>query len=252
MLDELFERFQKRDRRALSRLISLAARGEQLAGIRGALHKVPASSIAANSIVIAVTGSAGVGKSTLVAGLVSLLRKRDRTVAVFACDPESPLTGGALLGDRIRMPAADDGGVYIRSLSVPGGRQSIADNLNLMVELTKVFGFQVILVETVGAGQGDTAIRAIADIVLLLIQPESGDDLQWEKAGLLEIADLIVVQKADLAGADRLEAELRQQLNFPGARDVPIARTHAIRQQGIDQLWQICESMAATRGKSIG
>lgn len=238
MLDDLLDRFHKRDRRALSRLITLAAQSEYLAPIRQA-----AADATGNSSVIAFTGNAGVGKSTLIGKLISHLRKQNRTVAVLACDPESPLTGGALLGDRIRMADATvDEGVFLRSLATAGGNQAIAENLDVIAGLMQTFGFQVVLLETVGAGQGDTAIRRFADLVVVLVQPESGDELQWQKAGVLEIADIVVVQKADLPGADRLEAELREQLTLPGCRDVPVICTAASRNQGVAELWQTIES----------
>src|SRR5205814_3619159 len=143
-----------------------------------------------------------VGKSSLVGKLIEQFRDRGKSVAVLACDPESPLTGGALLGDRFRMPARpDDAGVYIRSLAAQSGRQAVADHLDTILSLCEAFGFDVILIETVGAGQGDTAARSVADAVILLLQPETGDDLQWEKAGVLEVADAVVVHKAALPGA---------------------------------------------------
>ena len=139
------------------------------------------------------------GKSTLIGKLIDVIRGAGRSVAVLACDPQSPLTGGALLGDRIRMPnRPDDDAVFIRSLATPGGHSGVAPNVDLMIELFGRFGFDTVIVETVGAGQGDTAIRDVADVVVVLVQPETGDELQWEKAGQLEIADIVVVHKADL------------------------------------------------------
>lgn len=243
MLDELLDRFHRHDRRALARLITFAARGEHLAEIREAVAHSTSS-----APVIAFTGSAGVGKSTLIGRLVGHLRKQNQSVAVLACDPQSPLTGGALLGDRIRMAeSAGDDGVYIRSLSTASGHQAIAEDLDLIIGLTKAFGFQVILLETVGAGQGDTAIGELADVVALLVQPESGDELQWQKAGVLEISDVVVVQKADLPGAARLETELREQLNLPGCREIPVVRTAANRNQGVDELWRTIQSVYRVR-----
>lgn len=233
MLDALLEQFKQGDRRALSRLLTLAARGEAVSAIRAAVpHRQGKARI------VAITGSAGVGKSTLVGRLVELLRDRQQTVAVLACDPQSSLTGGALLGDRARMPGRpDDDGVLIRSLAVESGEQAIARRLGLLLDLLEAFGFDVILIETVGAGQGDTAVSDEANVVVLLVQPESGDDLQWEKAGLLEVADLVVVHKADLPGAERAVAQLQQLLNLPGCREVPVLRASAGRGQGISELW---------------
>src|SRR5439155_4277413 len=121
--------------------------------------------------------SGGVGKSTLTGKLIEQIRADGETVAVLACDPQSPLSGGALLGDRFRMPARpDDDGVFIRSLAAAGGQGALADNLPALVRLLEAFGFDVVLLETVGAGQGDTAVRALADVLVLLVQPETGDD----------------------------------------------------------------------------
>src|SRR5207244_4264643 len=150
--DSLLDQFQRGDRRALSRLLSLASRGESLDRLPGQLPIV-----ARRGRVIAVTGSGGVGKSTLIGKLIPIIRKENQSVAVLACDPRSPLTGGALLGDRFRMPASpEDDGVFIRSLAAASGQGSVAANLPLMIQLLQAFGFDWVVLETVGAGQGDT------------------------------------------------------------------------------------------------
>jgi 2-methylcitrate dehydratase len=233
VLDELLDRFRRGDRWALSRLLSLVARGEHLDKI---LARLPAPQKSAR--VVAVTGSGGVGKSTLVGKSIDWLRQQGRTVAVLACDPQSPLSGGALLGDRFRMPSRlDDDGVFIRSLAASGGQGAVARHLGLMVRLLEAFGFDVILLETVGAGQADTAVRDLADVVVLLLQPETGDDLQWEKAGLLEVADVVAVHKADLPGAERVEAQVRAALDLPGTKPVPVLRLSSKTGEGIGNLW---------------
>lgn len=232
MLDSLLERFRRGERWALSRLLSLAARGERVEAILTGLG--PARQ---PSRVVALTGSAGVGKSTLAGKLIELLRVRGLTVAVLACDPQSPLSGGALLGDRFRMPAQPDDGVFIRSLAAVGGHGAVAEHLPAMVRLLEAFGFDVVLIETVGAGQGDTAVRDLADVVVLLLQPETGDDLQWEKAGLLEVADVVVIQKADLPGADSAEAQVQSSLALSEGRSVPVLKVSARKGEGIEELW---------------
>jgi 2-methylcitrate dehydratase len=233
MLDDLLARFGNRDRLALARLLTLVARGEQLAAIRAAIAPKPP-----NTPVVAFTGSAGVGKSTLVGKLAEFLRAQSKTVAVLACDPQSPLTGGALLGDRIRMPSRpEDPGLFIRSLAAASGHQAVAEHVDLMIRLLAQFGFDVILLETVGAGQGDTAVRELADVVVLLVQPESGDELQWEKAGLLEVADVVVVHKADLPGAERMEAQVKELLSLPGCREIAVLRVSSKKQEGFVELW---------------
>jgi LAO/AO transport system ATPase len=227
-------RFLPRDRRALGRLLTRVARG---GGAEPELGEV-ADRARGRPRVIAVTGSGGVGKSTLIGKLIEVIRRAGRSVAILACDPQSPLTGGALLGDRIRMPSrTDDDAVFIRSVATPGGRSGIAPNVDLMIGLFGRYGFDTVVVETVGAGQGDTAVRDVADVVIVLVQPETGDELQWEKAGLLEIADIVVVHKADLSSADRVETQLRELLNMPGCRPVPVVRVSSTRETGVEELW---------------
>lgn len=222
------------DRVGLSRLLTLEAEGKGAGGTAG---------VAARPRVIAVTGSGGVGKSTLIGRLIEVVRSAGRTLAVLACDPQSSLTGGALLGDRIRMPSrVDDPGVFIRSLATASGYSGVAPHVQGMVELFGRNGFDTVIVETVGAGQGDTAVREVADVVIVLVQPETGDDLQWEKAGQLEIADIVVVHKSDLAGAERVESQLHELLNLPGCRPVPVVRVSSSKGLGLQELWTAVEA----------
>jgi LAO/AO transport system ATPase len=245
MPDDLLERFRRGDRRALSRLLSLLARGERVEEVIGQLGP-PARPCR----VVAITGSAGVGKSTLVGKLIEHLRAEGLRVAVLACDPQSPLSGGALLGDRFRMPVrADDDGVFIRSLATASGQGAVAENLEPMVRLLEAFGFDIVLIETVGAGQGDTAVRDLADGLVLLLQPETGDDLQWEKAGLLEVADVVVIHKADLPGADRVEAQVRSLLNLPGCREVPVLRVSSRTDEGVRELCRMLTDLPGGRAR---
>jgi LAO/AO transport system kinase len=235
MIDDLLQRLRQKDRLALTRLLSLAARGEHLAQIEAGL-----AAPGTKSLVVAFTGSAGVGKSSLVGKLIDVVRARGRTVAVLACDPQSPFTGGALLGDRIRMGNHSDDGVFIRSLATPSGHGAVAENLCTLIRLLATFGFDVIFLETVGAGQGDTAVRDLADVVVLLLQPESGDDLQWEKAGILEVADVVVIHKADLPGADQTAAQMSAALDL-SPRKVPVVKASSKSGDGLDDLWQLVE-----------
>jgi LAO/AO transport system ATPase len=245
MLDPLLERFRSGDRLALARLLSLVSHGQQLAAIRAALRPV-----APAARVVAVTGSGGVGKSTLIGKLIEFVRGSGKSLAVLACDPQSPLSGGALLGDRFRMPSRpNDPGVYIRSVAAPGGQGAIATHLDLMLELLQAFGFELILIETVGAGQGDTAVRPLADVIVLLLQPETGDDLQWEKAGLLEVADVIVIHKADLPGAERLEGQVRAALDLSGTPTAAVVRVSARTGQGLEELWQAITGAPSRRAR---
>jgi LAO/AO transport system kinase len=244
MLEELLERFSRHDRLALARLVSLLARGERVEEIltRAGTPKGPAR-------VVAVTGSGGVGKSTLVGKLLEPIRRQGLSVAVLACDPQSPLSGGALLGDRFRMPSRpDDEGVFIRSLAAAGGQGALAQNLGAIIRLLECFGFDVVLIETVGAGQGDTMVRDLADVLVLLLQPETGDDLQWEKAGLLEVADVIVIHKADLPGAQRVEAQVLAALGLSSGPAVPVLRVSARSGAGLDELWSVIAACPLRRG----
>lgn len=241
MLEALLDGYRRGDRQALARLLSLVGRGERVAEIVRALPVPPR-----RSRVVGVTGSAGVGKSTLIGRLIELLRRRGLTVAVLACDPQSPLSGGALLGDRFRMPAQPDHGVFIRSLATGGGQGAVAAHLEELLRVLEGFGFNVILVETVGAGQGDTQVRALVDAVLLLVQPETGDDLQWEKAGLLEIADVVAIHKADLPGAEQTEAQVRSMLGLSRGT-IPVLRLSAKSGEGLEQLWEVLAGLPLRR-----
>src|SRR5439155_13272711 len=127
---------------------------------------------------------------------------------------------------------------FIRSLAAAGGHGALAEHLPALVRLLESFGFDVVMIETVGAGQGDTAVRSLADVVVLLLQPETGDDLQWEKAGLLEVADLVVIHKADLPGAERTEAQVRDILGLSAGRKAKVLRVSSKSGQGITELWQ--------------
>jgi LAO/AO transport system ATPase len=232
MIDELLDRLRCGDRAALSRLLSLAGQRTNVSAIMRALPAPPHP-----GRVIALTGSGGVGKSTLLGKLIDRARRANQTVAVLACDPQSPITGGALLGDRLRMGSRIDDGVFIRSLATPGARGAVADYLPSLLTVLEAFGFDVIFLETVGAGQGDTAVGDLANLVVLLIQPESGDELQWEKAGILEIADIVAVHKADLPGAEQTAADLRAALDL-GQKQVPVVLVSSKTGTGLDELWQ--------------
>lgn len=238
---DLVDRCSQCDRRALSRLLTLISMGLDTDEIRLALRRGEVEDrINGDGHTIAFTGSPGVGKSSLIARLLTRLRGSNESVAVLSCDPQSPLTGGALLGDRIRMSGAlPDEGVFIRSLATPSGSQGVAPDLDLMVDALKLAGFDWILIETVGVGQGDVAVRKYADTVVALVQPESGDSIQWEKAGLLEIADIVVIHKFDLPGADRLAADLRQHLNLPGGPVIPLIPVGAADDAGVVRLLEL-------------
>jgi LAO/AO transport system kinase len=238
MLEELAARYGQGDRRALARLISLVARGESIGEVVEVVDRQVKDLPPRASRVVAVTGSAGVGKSSVVGKLIELLRGRNLKVAVLACDPQSPVSGGALLGDRFRMPNQPDDGIFIRSLAAASGHGAVAEHLAPMIHLLERFGFDVIILETVGAGQGDTSVHELADSVVLLLQPEAGDELQWEKAGVMEVADVVAIQKADLPGAESTEAQVRNMLSLSMGREVPVLRISAKTGAGIEPLWE--------------
>lgn len=247
MDEQLWQQFRAGDRRALSRLLSRAARGQDLRDL-----SVHLGSRGASSRVIAFTGSAGVGKSTLIGKLIDWLRGQGHRIGVLACDPQSPLSGGALLGDRFRMPSrADDDGVFIRSLAALSGHGAIADHLEVMVRLLEAFGFDIILIETVGAGQGDTSVHEVADAVVLLLQPETGDDLQWEKAGVLEVADMIVVHKADMQAAEQTAAQVRSTIEL-SAKEVPVLLVSSKSGAGIEELGKTIAEVKQRREQKSG
>ena len=234
MIAPLLERLRQGDRNALARLISHAARGENLAELQTAL-----STSKPSARVVAFTGSGGVGKSSLIGKMIAVVRSQGQKIAVLACDPQSPLSGGALLGDRFRMGSPTDDGIFIRSLAAISGHGA--------VRLLEAFGFGVIFLETVGSGQGDVTVHQLADVVVLLLQPESGDDVQWEKAGILECADIVVIHKADLPTAEQTAAQVRMALDLSPSRQVPVLRVSTKANQGLTELWQAIEALPLRR-----
>ena len=167
------------------------------------------------ALVLGVTGAPGSGKSTLVSGMARQLRAENRTVAIVAVDPTSPYTGGALLGDRIRMQQHhDDPGVFIRSMATRGWLGGLARATTETALLLDAAGFDVVIVETVGVGQDEVEIARLADVTLVVLTPGAGDDVQTIKAGIMEIADVFVINKADLPGAEKLERDLKASLTL--------------------------------------
>src|SRR5205807_2835009 len=142
-----------------------------------------------------------------------------------------------------------DDGVFIRSLAAAGGQGALAEHLPDLIRLVEAFGFDVVLVETVGAGQGDTVVRELVDVLVLLLQPETGDDLQWEKAGLLEVADLVVIHKADLPGAERVEAQVLATLSLSQTPAPPVLRVSARSGTGVAELWRAIAALPLRRGQ---
>ena len=232
---EIVPRLLERQPRALGRAISLVEDGG--APQRQLVARVHERTGRAR--VVGVTGPPGAGKSTLVDRLARLCRARGDTVGILAVDPTSPYTGGALLGDRIRMQALyTDPGVFIRSMATRGAMGGLARATHDAIDLLDAAGFDWVLVETVGVGQDEVDIVRAVDTVAVVTIPGLGDDIQAIKAGILEIADVFVINKADREGVERTERDLQFMLHLaeagePGAWEPPIVRTVASREEGV-------------------
>jgi LAO/AO transport system kinase len=241
-LEELVEGIRAGDRRALARAISLVEDGDPLSYplVR---ELYPESGRAA---VIGVTGPPGVGKSSLVGALVGHVRERGQTVGVVSVDPSSPFSRGALLGDRIRLSDHFlDPGVYIRSMGTRGHQGGLAEATLQAVLLLDASGKDVLFVETVGAGQSEVEVTGVADTVLLVLMPGSGDSVQALKAGIMEIPDVIAINKMDHPAAKTMLNEVRSIVGLAEPdRRPPILLTEALRGENVPELW---DALAAHR-----
>ncbi len=232
----LIERFTQGHLRALARVITLVE--NEAPGYRDLLGRLYGSAGRARKI--GITGATGAGKSTLVDELTKRLLSRGRSVGIIAVDPSSPFSGGALLGDRVRMQDVGlQKDVYIRSMASRGSLGGLARATREVSIVLDAFGKDTILIESVGVGQVALDIAEVVDTTVVVLVPESGDSVQAMKAGLMEIADIFVINKADLTGADRLELELNSHLELQRGRDgwdYPVIKTRARSGQGIDEL----------------
>ncbi|MBV9013488.1 MAG: methylmalonyl Co-A mutase-associated GTPase MeaB [Pseudonocardiales bacterium] len=238
-VDELVSHARQGQARAVARLISLVEDGApELRALAAALARDTG-----RADVIGVTGAPGVGKSSTVGVLVTALRAVGKTVGVLAVDPSSPFSGGALLGDRVRMQEhATDSGVFIRSMATRGHLGGLAAATPQALRVLDAAGCDVVLVETVGVGQAEVDVVAVADTTVVLLAPGMGDGIQAVKAGILEVADVFVVNKADREGSDQTVRDLKYMISL-GRRGVagpswrtPIVRTVATRAEGVAEL----------------
>jgi LAO/AO transport system kinase len=231
------DRFLNGDERALARAITLLEADDE----RGATLLSSLRGLGRRSVVVGVTGAPGAGKSTLTDQLVVACRARGERVAVLAVDPSSPFSGGAILGDRIRMGRHHaDRGVFVRSMATRGALGGLARTTVSVLSALEAFGFDWVFVETVGVGQSEVDIASVADHTLLVLTPAGGDAVQAFKAGIMEIADVFCINKADLPGADRLEREIKAAQEL-GAHDehtwwAEVIQTVASTGQGIETL----------------
>jgi LAO/AO transport system kinase len=232
----LAERILAGDRRAVARAISMVEDGApELPALSEALYPHTG-----RTYTVGVTGSPGVGKSSLAAQLVRVARSRQRSVAVLAIDPTSPFTGGALLGDRVRMQAhATDPGVFIRSMATRGHLGGMALAAPEAVRVLDASGKDLVLVETVGVGQAEVEVATATDTTVVVVAPGWGDAIQAAKAGILEIADVFAVNKADKEGAPDAIRDLKQMLHMGAARDwnPPVVATSTVDGLGVDDLY---------------
>ena len=224
------------NRRELSRLLTHLEKGMKL--------NLPENAPPRKSTVLGITGPPGVGKSTLIGRIINYWKERNQNVAVLAIDPSSPRSGGALLGDRVRMDSADSGDlVFVRSLSTGGHPGGISSSLISMIDLLSYCGWENIVIETVGSGQSEIKIVAFADKILLVDGPDRGDIIQAEKAGIIELADIVVINKSDLPGSTNAAESIRSSLSFGDAKSSPeVILVSAQKNEGVEEMMNLVEN----------
>ncbi len=238
MTDNLLERLLRGEQRALSRAITMVERMQpEVADLMSAVN-----SHTGEAYTIGITGPPGAGKSTLVTELTKLLRDQDKKVGIIAVDPTSPFSGGAILGDRIRMQNHYmDAEVFIRSVATRGQSGGLSRVVKTLTRLLDASGKDIIILETVGVGQTEVSIMQAADSVLVALVPESGDSIQALKAGLMEIADLYIVNKSDRSGADQLASAITNTIQLASPIPPwtpPVIMTQANTGKGLDDVWE--------------
>ncbi len=249
-MSDLAQGIIKGNHRAIARAISLVENN------RGEAQKTMKKifSHTGKSLVIGVTGSPGSGKSTLVDQMISILRKKEKRIGIVAVDPSSPFSGGAILGDRIRMMEHSvDPEVFIRSMATRGHLGGLAKATGEAISILEAAGKDIILVETVGVGQDEVEVVKLADIVLVIVTPGTGDEIQVFKAGIMEIADIFVLNKADSPGAERMERQLRAvlDLGLGGKGMPPVVKTIATKGEGVEFLVNEVEALLASKNQEF-
>ena len=224
------------NRRELSRLLTHLEKGLKL--------NLPENAPPRKSTVLGITGPPGVGKSTLIGRIINYWKERNQNVAVLAIDPSSPRSGGALLGDRVRMDSADSGDlVFVRSLSTGGHPGGISSSLISMIDLLSYCGWENIVIETVGSGQSEIKIVAFEDKILLVDGPDRGDIIQAEKAGIIELADIVVINKSDIPGSTNAAESIRSSLSFGDAKSSPeVILVSAQKNEGVEEMMNLVEN----------
>jgi LAO/AO transport system kinase len=235
-LNALYERFRSGDKLALARIISLVE--NRSSGFEELLHTIFPSTGRAHRI--GITGPPGAGKSTLTSHVAKALRAENNKIGIIAVDPTSPFTGGAILGDRVRMTDIGlDPEIFIRSMATRGSLGGLAVATNEVGDVLDAFGKDIVIMETVGVGQSELDIVSVAETSVVVLVPESGDGIQTMKAGLMEIADIFVINKADRDGAPQLAREVEAMLSMRESADgwnIPVLMTTAVKGQGIQEL----------------
>jgi LAO/AO transport system kinase len=240
-IDKLLEGLKQRDPRAIGRAITLVENGDDSAeAILSSLDE----NLVSQATVLGITGPPGAGKSTLTNAIISQLRQQQQRIGIIAIDPTSPISGGAILGDRIRMMQhATDEDVVMRSMATRGRLGGLCATAGAAVRIMAGCGCSTIIIETVGVGQSEMDIIRLADITLLVLAPGLGDDIQAMKAGLMEVADLLVVNKADCAGADTLAMDLEAVVRKGSKNPIQVSMTVATEGEGIAELLERIDTL---------